>query len=67
MCGIIEWGGKPLIVIMDHINGNSDDWSLSNLRLICSNCDTLTPTYKSRNKGKGRYYRRMRYTQGKSF
>ena len=67
MCGITEWGGKPLVVVMDHINGNSNDNMLSNLRLICSNCDTLTPTYKCRNKGSGRHYRRMRYAEGKSY
>ena len=67
MCGITEWGGKPLVVVMDHINGNSSDNSLTNLRLICSNCDTLTPTYKCRNKGNGRAYRRQRYADGKSY
>lgn len=67
ICGITEWQGKPLMTIMDHINGNSNDWNLSNLRLICSNCDTLTPTYKGKNKGHGRHYRRIRYAEGKSF
>lgn len=67
LCGITEWGGKPLVVIMDHINGNSDDWSLTNLRLICSNCDSTLPTYKSKNKGNGRYKRRQRYKDNKSY
>lgn len=67
MCGIIEWGGKPILLILDHVNGNSEDGSLDNLRLICSNCDTLTPTYKGRNKGNGRYLRKQRYLEGKSF
>ena len=66
-CHITEWMGQPLTLILDHINGNSDDWSIDNLRLICSNCDTLTPTYKGRNKGNGRYKRRVRYREGKSF
>jgi hypothetical protein len=67
MCGIIEWGGKPVLLILDHVNGNSGDCSLGNLRLICSNCDTLTPTYKGRNKGNGRHLRKQRYSEGKSF
>ena len=67
MCGTIEWGGKPILLILDHVNGNSEDCSLDNLRLICSNCDTLTPTYKGRNKGKGRFSRMKRYKEGKSF
>lgn len=67
MCSFSEWGGKPILLILDHIDGNSDNCSLENLRLICSNCDTLTPTYKGRNKGNGRYSRRQRYQEGKSF
>jgi hypothetical protein len=66
-CGISEWHGRPILLICDHINGNSEDWSLSNLRLICSNCDTQTPFYKNRNKGNGRHSRRQRYKDGKSF
>ena len=33
----------------------------------CPNCDAQTPTYKGRNRGHGRYARRMRYQAGKSF
>lgn len=67
MCGLSEWGNKQILLVLDHIDGNSDNCSLENLRLICSNCDTLTPTYKGRNKGNGRYARRQRYQEGKSF
>ncbi len=66
-CGISEWHGQPVLLICDHINGNSEDWSLTNLRLICSNCDAQTPFYKARNKGNGRHSRRQRYKDGKSF
>ena len=66
-CGISEWHGQPVLLILDHINGNPEDWSLSNLRLICSNCDAQTPFYKARNKGNGRHSRRQRYKDGKSF
>ena len=52
---------------MDHIDGNSDNNILSNLRLVCGNCDMQLPTYKSKNKGNGRYYRRLRYKNKKSF
>ena len=31
ICQLTEWRGHPLTVIMDHINGNSNDNSLSNL------------------------------------
>ena len=67
ICKMDEWFGKTMPVVLDHIDGNSDNWMLENLRLICPNCDTFTPTFKSKNKGNGRYYRRQRYKDGKSF
>lgn len=67
MCGNSNWLGKPILLLCDHINGNSSDWNLNNLRLICSNCDATTPYYKNKNKGNGRSYRRERYKLGKSF
>jgi hypothetical protein len=66
-CGIVEWQGKQLSLILDHINGNADDWRLENLRLLCPNCDSQTPTFKGRNMGNGRYYRRQRYKEGRSY
>ena len=67
ICGLTEWLNKPILLIMDHKDGNSEDNSVSNLRLVCSNCDATLPTYKSRNKHPGRQYRRSRYAQGKTF
>lgn len=71
-CSLCGWskrnrfsGTIPLIV--DHKNGNSEDCSEKNLRLICSNCDSLTSTYKFLNAGKGRFSRRQRYRSGKSY
>ena len=49
-CGIgPEWNGKPMPLILDHINGVNNDNRLENLRFVCSNCDTQLDTYKSRN------------------
>ena len=67
ICGVSEWLGKPILLICDHINGDSTNWNLDNLRMICSNCDATTPFYKARNKGRGRFSRRERYKLGKSF
>lgn len=53
------WNNKPLIMILDHINGIPDDWNVSNLRLVCPNCDTQLDTYKSKNKNGGRPSRRI--------
>jgi hypothetical protein len=46
--------GKPLTMILDHIDGNATNNDPSNLRLVCPNCDTQLPTYKSKNIGNGR-------------
>lgn len=60
------WNGKILVFIHDHIDGNSENNSPENIRLVCSNCDSQLDTYKSKNIGKGRHTRRMRYAEGKS-
>lgn len=49
-----KWNHLELKLILDHINGIPNDWSISNLRLVCPNCDSQLPTFKSKNKGKGR-------------
>lgn len=48
-CGISQWRGKPLTIHLDHINGIKDDWRLENLRMLCPNCHSQTPTFAGRN------------------
>lgn len=67
MCGRKNWNNKPIPIVLDHVNGDSTNWMLTNLRLICPNCDAQTDTYKGKNKGNGRHKRRERYRQGKSY
>lgn len=43
------WQNKPLVLILDHINGISDDHRLFNLRLLCPNCNSQTDTFAGRN------------------
>lgn len=54
MCNNTEWLGKPIYLEMDHIDGNPDNNSIQNLRVICLNCHSTTPTYRAKNKGNGR-------------
>ena len=53
-CAVCEigpvWMGKPMPLILDHINGEHNDNRLTNLRFVCSNCDSQLDTYKSRNR-----------------
>lgn len=56
-CGLPpEWMGEPLTLQVDHIDGNSDNNNPENLRLLCPNCHTQTPTHGS--KGMGNRYRK---------
>lgn len=48
ICGIEEWNGKPIIMVVDHIDGNPSNSSIDNIRLVCPNCDSQLLTYKNR-------------------
>lgn len=51
LCGMGPvWQGKPLVLRLDHINGVNNDNTLTNLRLVCPNCDSQLPTYAGRNR-----------------
>jgi 5-methylcytosine-specific restriction endonuclease McrA len=50
ICGVFEWHGTPLSLHVDHINGLHYDNRLENLRFLCPNCHSQTPTYCRRNK-----------------
>ena len=68
-CG---WNKKNTIsntipIELEHIDGNSENNDLKNLKILCPNCHSLTPTYKALNVGNGRHKRKMRYKEGKSF
>ena len=41
-------------LVADHIDGNWQNNTEDNLRLLCPNCDSLSPTYAALNKGNGR-------------
>lgn len=51
-CKIKEWQDEPLSLHLDHIDGDNTNNQISNLRLLCPNCHSQTPTYCGRNKKK---------------
>jgi predicted nucleic acid-binding Zn ribbon protein len=59
--------GEIIPIEIDHINGDHKDNRLENCRLLCPTCHAMTPTYKNRNRGRGRHSRRQRYKEGKSY
>ena len=56
-------GNSPLEV--DHIDGDAENNNESNLRLLCPNCHSLTPSYRNLNKCKGRAWRKLKYIKSK--
>ena len=61
LCGWSETNQKTGLIplVADHIDGNWRNNVEDNLRLICPNCDSLTPTYAGLNKGNGRQNRAL--------
>jgi len=61
-CSICGWSKKnqfsnKIALEIDHIDGNSENNSEGNLRLLCPNYHSLTPYFKNLNKGNGREWR----------
>lgn len=44
-CGVSEWNNEPLVLDVDHIDGNAFDCRAENLRFLCPNCHRQTPTF----------------------
>ena len=44
-----EWNGKPLVLQLDHIDGNPKNNTLDNVRWLCPNCHTQTDTWGTKN------------------
>ena len=48
-CGIgDEYNGKALVHELEHINGNNKDNRLENIKILCPNCHSQTPTFRGR-------------------
>lgn len=66
-CFLSTWKNKQIPLEIEHIDGNSENNSTDNLTLLCCNCHAQTDTYKAKNLGNGRFLRRKRYSEGKSY
>ncbi len=53
-CGLTEWRGRVLVLHIDHINGQKHDHRIENLRMLCPNCHSQTPTYGGKNMKRNR-------------
>jgi hypothetical protein len=47
-CHISEWKGKKLPLEIDHMDGDRFNNLRENLRILCPNCHSLTPTWRGR-------------------
>lgn len=66
-CAECNWGKINPITLrvpleVDHVDGNAENNSLKNLRLLCPNCHALTPHFRNLNRGNGRKWRGSRHT-----
>lgn len=48
-CRLSEWLGKPLVLELEHKDGDSQNDERENLECLCPNCHSLTATWRGRN------------------
>lgn len=66
-CEVCGWAERHPVtglipLVFDHADGDSSNHAEENIRILCPNDHSLTPTYQALNKGRGRAWRR-RYGQ----
>ena len=48
-CGTEQWLGNPIPLEVHHIDGDSLNNEMDNLKLLCPNCHALTDNYRGKN------------------
>ncbi len=48
-CGLSNWLGKPITLELEHVDGDNQNNVKNNLKLLCPNCHSFTPTWKGKN------------------
>jgi len=51
-CGLDQWLDNPLVLELEHKDGNNQNNVRENLEGLCPNCHSLTDTWRGRNKRK---------------
>ena len=54
-CGLNTWLGRPIMLELDHVDGNRNNNLRNNLRCLCPNCHSQTSTWKTGQTGKRKY------------
>lgn len=52
-CRNTEWLEEPIVLELEHVDGDNQNNVESNLLLLCPNCHSLTPTWKNKNRKMG--------------
>lgn len=50
-CGITDWNNKPIVLELEHKDGNNKNNKRENLECICPNCHSQTDTFRGKNIG----------------
>ena len=54
-CGIADhYNGKPIVLQLEHVDGNPRNNVITNLTFLCPNCHSQTATYGGRNNRKSK-------------